>query len=52
MAAIGHLTLKAPIKTAADDNFFLEKTRLDISCESSALADDSHEMSRLAFSEK
>ena len=36
------LTLKAPITTAADDNFFIyffyfsEKTSLDISCESSA----------------
>ena len=36
------LTLKAPITTAADDNFvlfffyFSEKTSLDISCESSA----------------
>ena len=43
------LTLKAPVTTAADDNFFYlfffsEKTNLDIS-------DDSHEMSRLVFSE-
>ena len=34
------LTLKAPVTTAADDNFiylfFSEKTNLDISCESSA----------------
>ena len=42
-------TLKAPITTAADDNFLLfffyfsEKASLDISCE---------EMSRLVFSEK
>ena len=36
------LTLKTPITTAADDNFFSAKTSLDISCESSA--DDSHEI--------
>ena len=50
------LTLKAPITTKADNNFyffyFLKKTSLNISCESSALADDSHEMSRLFFSER
>ena len=39
---VDHLTLKAPITTAADDIFFLiffnfsEKTSLDIRCESSA----------------
>ena len=47
------LTLKAPSKLTADDilNFlfyFLEKVRLVISYE----GDDSHEMSRLVFSEK
>ena len=46
---------KSAIKTAADDNFlfiyfFSEKTSLDISCELSAC--NSHEMSRLIFSEK
>ena len=43
------------IITAADDIFceyFSEKIRLDISCESSAKADDSHEISSLTFSEK
>ena len=58
------LTLKVPITTAADDNFFIffiffffiffffRETILDISCELSAKADDSHEMLRLLFSEK
>ena len=32
--------------------FFQKKKCLDIPCESSANADDSHEMSRLIFSEK
>ena len=44
-----YLTLKVPITTAADDNFFFfyfsEETSLDF-------ADDSHDMSRLVFSEK
>ena len=31
---------------------FFSEIRLDILCESSALADDSHEMSRLIFFEK
>ena len=50
------LSLKAPIKIAADDTiiifyFYLsKKIRLDVSCESSAL--DSHEISSLIFSEK
>ena len=45
------LTLKAPNTTAADDNFFFfffERKFMWIVC----LADDSHEMSRLVFSEK
>ena len=51
------LTLKAPITTGADDILkyiffnFSKKISLDISCESSAQADDSHEISRLVFFE-
>ena len=49
--------LKALITTAADDNlissiFFSEKIRLDVLCELSAFADNSHEMPSLIFSEK
>ena len=43
------LSLQCRIKIAADDIF--KKTRLDISCES-CLAEDSHEISSLIFSEK
>ena len=54
------LTLKEPITTAADDIhkyffhffFFFEKIRLDVSSESSALAEDSHEKSSLIFFER
>ena len=50
------LILKAPKKIAADDTFVLLllsfiKIRLDVSCES-CLAEDSHEISGLIFSEK
>ena len=53
------LAFNAPITTATDDHFYLfffifffsKKASLGISCESSAVADDSHEMSRLIFSE-
>ena len=55
---MAHLTLKMPSKIVADDSlisllFFREKRkRFYISCESSAKADDSHEISSLIFSEK
>ena len=47
-----------PVTTAADNNFFIicfyfsEKTSLEIFMWIVCLADDSHEMSRLVFSEK
>ena len=54
-----HVTLKAPFQTAADDalfysiDFYLsEKIKIDISCESSVLADNSHEILSHIFSEK
>ena len=49
-----HLTLKAPIKTAADDihifffHFYSKKIRLDVSSE----AKNSHEKSSLIFFER
>ena len=52
------LTLKVPVTNAADEKFdffnlFSEQISLDILCESSAWqADDSHEISKLIFSEK
>ena len=50
------LDIKAPSKNVQHTTFyfswfsFSKKISFDISCESSALADDSHEMSRLIFS--
>ena len=50
------LSLKAIITTAADSIliffFFSEKVMLDISCGIVCLADDSHEIPSLIFSEK
>ena len=51
------LTVKALITTAADNILFslfklFTRKWLGISCESSALADDSHEMQSIIFSEK
>ena len=46
--------IKAPTKVVVDGNVLYllllsEEIRFDISCESSALADDSHEISSLIF---
>ena len=43
------LTLKAPVTNTADDILFYFSKK---NCESSAGIEDSHEMSRLIFSEK
>ena len=52
-----HEPLKHQAEFVADNiqlflNFFGKKISLDISCELSVLADDSHEISRLIFFEK
>ena len=53
----GKKKVKALITPRTDNNnilffYFSEKIRLDMSCEMFCLADDSHEMSGLIFSEK